>query len=177
MTKLYALSEVVRDQLEQAEEAENPEVAFQLLQEIQGDLETKLEWVALRVLELKRQEEAQVAEAKRLRDEASTSKRQADWLKEYIGLCLERAKLKRVDGRLVKVRRQKSPASVLLGKALEVAIEIGSDLRKLLPAKFVRVIPERTEVDKQAIMSHFKETGEKPEGVEIDDSRETVVVW
>ncbi len=177
MPNMYELAQEVRDALLEAVESEQPDEAAAKLESIQASLERRVEWVGLRVLEMGHEIDGLKAEAARLSAEASTRKRQQDWLKQYIGLVLTRAEMKRVDGTLCKARRQKSPPSVLLSVEIEEAAAAGKDLRDFLPEAFVRVIPESTQVDKRALLEYHKTTGELPPGVEIDDSKESVVVW
>ena len=177
MPKLYEIAEEVRSTLLEVEESEDPQASLSKLDDLQASLERRVEWVGLRVLEMGHEIEALNAESKRLSAEAGTRARQRDWLKMYLGTVLTRAEMKRVDGNLCKVRRQKSPPSVLLSQALQNAVEASADLRTIIAEAFVRVIPERTEVDKRAILDHYKTTGEIPPEVEIDETRESIVVW
>lgn len=177
MGVLFAIAEDIRNQLALVDDCEDGQQALEVLQHLQGALEKRVEWCGLRVIEMHHEEAAIDAEIQRLRDNKATLIKRRDWLRTYLGIVLARADMQRIDGVLCKVRRQKAPPSVVVSLELSNAAEAGKDLRELLPAEFVRVIPEKTEIDKKGILQHYKQTGEIPGGLEIDETRETVVIW
>lgn len=83
----------------------HPELLSQLDQ-IHDDFARKAEAVALIIRELIAESAAWKAEADRLAAHARATAARADWLKGYLLHQLRRMDLRRVDGRLIKIRRQ-----------------------------------------------------------------------
>jgi hypothetical protein len=172
---IYELGKV-RERLDVIEETPDAQEAMGLAFEIPGSLEDRIRWLALRVRELDLEAENYATEAKRLKDRQGTVEGRAAWYRVVIGLLLERAGQKRVDG-IVSARRQKAPASVAVSQRLEQAILAHEDLRTLIPAEFVRVIPERTEVDKKAVLEAHRRGDPIPAHTGIEDTKESVILW
>jgi len=88
-----------------------PELA-ELLELAEGQLANKVESVALYVRELLSTAAAIKEESARLAARAKHAEAAAASLKRYLLINMERAELKRVDGKLVTVRVQASPPAV-----------------------------------------------------------------
>lgn len=111
---LYELAEA-RDLLDEffaeSEGEVTPELA-QLLDELQGKTDEKIERVALYIRERLATAEVAQIEAARLSAIATRHKRAAEGLKAYLKFNMEKLGLVKVPGPLCPVRIQNSPASV-----------------------------------------------------------------
>lgn len=159
--KLYeygnALDEL-RAQLFDAEGELTPELEAALT-EAEGSFNEKAERVALFIRELQSNAKAVKEEAQRLSSRAAQYEKTADGLKHYLQREMERVEVLRVEGKLINVRLQKSPPSVVTTLADE---EI-----RLLPAHYVTRVPELWKINKEAAIAAYKEGEPLPFGVEI----------
>ncbi len=135
--------------LEEAGGELTPEIEA-ILEQAEGDLKDKVERVALKVRQLEGMAKAIEDEADRLYARAKARANGAKSLKAYLERCLEAAGLTRVDGLLVTVAMQKN--------APAVQVPPDADLAELRAAGFpyLRVIPEKLEVDKKALLDAAK---------------------
>jgi hypothetical protein len=83
-----------------------PQQLEELLEEVEGSLQQKVERIALVVQNLRANAEAAASEAKRLQAIAQTYERQAATLKAYLHAQLQRAGIERIDAPRAKVRIQ-----------------------------------------------------------------------
>lgn len=129
--KLYEIAGRLRDLDEALAEMDGeltPEIERQL-DEWGGALHVKAHQVALLAREARVEAEALAGKAKAIRDEANrvmarakAAERREDSLKEYIRKCMEAAGVERIDGDVVKMRRQRNPSPSItwLGEVEEI---------------------------------------------------------
>lgn len=158
--KLYECTDdllTVREWLDEQRDAiiaaggECPSELAELLDMADGQFAEKAERVALFVRELGATAKAEREEARRLLERAEHHERAAEALKAYLLLNMQRAKVKKVEGKLVTVRVQASLASVesaLTDDELARLYTLGT-IQGVRP--FVRRIPETYSLDKQAV--------------------------
>jgi len=104
------------------------------------------------------------AEEDRLNSKRKVLDNRVEHLKSYLMGNMNELGIKTVNYEAVRVAIQDNPYSV------------GETSLPDLPPEFVRIIPERKEPDKKAILDHFKQTGEIPIGVsEISRSQRLVI--
>jgi len=97
-------------------------------------------------------------EEQRLYNKRQALNGRVDSLKKYLLGNMEALGINSVNYETVRILVQENPYSVG-----EVSLDA-------LPPEFIRIIPEQKVADKQAILNHFKQTGEIPFGV-FDISR------
>lgn len=112
-----ALAQVAEWMEEHAQEmidagGEIPPALAELIDQAEGDFDTKVERVALFIQERLGQAKLIKDEAKRLADRAAREERKAETMKRYLLVNLQRANKKKVEGQLVDVRIQANPISV-----------------------------------------------------------------
>lgn len=107
------------------------------------------------------EEEALAARIKELTERKANRVRKQEWLKNTIGLEMDKAKT-------TKVKDAEFTISISTRAAkLEIMDE------KALPLVFWRI---KKEIDKSAINDHFKTTGEIPEGCDLVDGKRSVTI-
>lgn len=128
-----------------------PELAA-LVDQAEGDFTEKAERVALFIRELLLSAKAVAEEAARLTARAKHLDKSAEALKHYLLLNLQRAETKKVEGKLVTVRVQASPAAVqhaLTDAELQRLYTLGTiDGAHQL----VRRVPETFRLDAKAVV-------------------------
>lgn len=154
--------EAVRGMLYEAEGELTPEIEA-ALESAEGAFEEKAERVALFIRELLSNAKAVKEEAQRLSGRAATYERTAESLKHYLQAQMERAEIPKVEGKLVTVRLQKSPPSV-------VSTLSDDELRFVVPAAFVTIIPETAKPNAKAIIETWKSGMSLPEGLSVVQS-------
>lgn len=140
-------------------EAEDPAEFTAALDQLAGDIAEKVEGIAVVIRQLEVEETAFRSEAERLLVNARFRANRIASLKQYLQENLERAGQDRVMSGLFTVTLQASPPSVRVIDAAAV------------PDRFQRVVPSYIEVDKAAVLAHWRETHETPSGVEITQGR------
>jgi hypothetical protein len=158
MTKLYQLTEQykgIEGMLDREIEYISQDEINQTLASIKVDIEEKVVNIAKLVLELKSDAEGIKAEEERLAKRRSGCVSKIEWLKNYLLIEMLSVNVLKVKRDVVSVSVQNNPPSAEL-----ISIE-------QVPEQFIRVIPERKEPDKKAIIEHFKETGEIVPGINI----------
>jgi hypothetical protein len=163
---LYELAEA-RDILDtflgETEGEVTPELQ-QLLDELAGKTEEKIERVALYVREQLATAAAIDEEAKRLSARAATKKRAAEGLKAYLKMQLTRLGVKKVDGLLCTVAVQNNPPAVT--HTLE-----GNELWALLGPDQAFVQRRETVayvIDREAILAAWKNNEPLPAALRVD---------
>jgi hypothetical protein len=137
----------------------------ELLEQVEGTLTEKLERTALVVQNLTANAKAAKAEADRLASLASTYERQAESLKAYLHMQMQRAGIAKHQGARCKLWTQKNGRpSVRLADP------------EAIPEAFQRHIPARIEFDGQAAYQHLKEHGAIPEPEDGEVEIEGLVV-
>jgi len=158
MTKLYKLTEqyrTIEGMLDREIEYISQDEIKETLANIKDDIEEKVYSIGKLVLELKSDIEAVKAEEDRLARRRSGYTSKMEWLKNYLLVEMLTANVLKVKKDVISVSVQNNPPSAEL-------IDM-----ELVPEKYVRVIPEKREPDKKAIIEQFKETGELVSGVNI----------
>lgn len=153
--------EILNDWLEESRGELTPAIE-QLLAEAEGDFDEKAERVALYIRE-------QIAGAAAIREEETrlhalrmSKERAAENLKRYLLLNMQQAERTKVEGTLVTVRVQKSPPAV------ESSLSEGElDALFGIAPRFVRLIPQRFELDKRAVLEAYKLGQVLPRGVDV----------
>lgn len=100
------------DELIRASEGAIPDELAELLAKAEGDFNVKAERVALFIQERLGQSKLVKDEADRLAARAARLKRHAETLKRYLHAELLRARIQKVEGKLISVRVQNSPPAV-----------------------------------------------------------------
>ena len=152
---LYQLSEEWEALVELLEE-ENPdeEAVFAALQAVAGDIRRKAYGAAALTKTLERMAEIQDAESDRLARKAKANKAHAQRIREFVLDAMKRIDQPRIEtGTFTLAIRQNNP-SVLVEDASAVPSEY--ERTKII-----------VEVDKLAILKHYRETGDIPLGVSI----------
>lgn len=106
--------------------------------------------------------EARKVEADRLRDRAKAAERHADWLRNRLLVHMQTTGRDRVETSRFTLSIRKNPQAVTVLDAAAV------------PHEFERT-KITVDVDKRAILEHFRTTGEIVDGVSIDHSERLVV--
>lgn len=159
--KLYEVGdelEAVRSLLFENEGDLSPELEAALT-EAEGSFNEKAERVALFIRELQSNAKAVKEEATRLSQRAAQYERTAEGLKHYLQREMERVEIQRVDGKLINVRLQKSPPSVVSTLSEEALREI--------PAVYVTLVPQSYRLNAKAVIEAHKAGAEIPPGIEV----------
>ena len=144
-----------------AKEAEEDltEEQWDILSGIEDGLNAKVEGVAKFVKSLEADAGAVKAERQRLAAREKTLGRKVEWLKGYLLSALRRAGKDKVKGQILTVSLRKAPVSCTV---------VDQDA---VPAEF-KLETREVRVDRQALISHFKGSGELVDGVEfVTDKR------
>jgi hypothetical protein len=163
--KLYELAEardILDSFLAETEGEVTPELQ-QLLDELAGKTEEKIERVALYVREQLAIAAAIDEEAKRLSARSASRKRAADGLKSYLKAQLERLGVKKIDGLLCTVAVQNNPPSVK--HLLE-----GNELYALDEARpfIVRAEVVQYTVNRELVLATWKAGQPLPPAIAVD---------
>ena len=145
------------------------------LAELKGELLDKVEAVALVIRSEETEAEGFKAEITRLQERYKSKTNGVKSLKDYLKAQMEEAGLDYVKGRVVDIRLQDSPPSVVvfdmigipsdyLSYTLDVPYEAAIGLGMALPDDKIRV-------DRRRILDEFKTTGAVPAGVTIEQSK------
>lgn len=125
------------------------------LAQITVELKDKAVNIGKLILENNAEVEGISKELERLTSRKRIIESKTEWLKNYVTVEMQNADLDRIEGVVLTLSLQKSPPSCII---LD---------EKIVPKKFIKVIPEQRQVDRLNILKNFKETGEIPEGVNI----------
>jgi len=167
MAKLYKLTEqyqTIEGMLDREIEYITQDEIKETLANIKDEIEEKVSSIGKLVLELKSDIESVKAEEDRLARRRSGFVSKMEWLKSYLLVEMQSANVLKVKKDVISVSVQNNPPSAEL-----------IDL-ELVPEQYVRVIPEKREPDKKAIIEHFKETGEVISGVDIITDKKFVSI-
>lgn len=133
----------------------------QALEEVTLGFKEKAERVALFVRNLQATAKAVKEEEERLRARRKSHENAAASLKTYLESQMLVHQIPRIEGKLVTLRIQKNPPAVH-------ADALTQDELRLIVDEYVRVIPETRVLNKEAVIAHWKLTGESPiEGVVV----------
>lgn len=168
MPSLWKLTGEYRLAMESIGESENPEEDFLALEAIEAGLEAKVENVAKYILDLDadakklKEEEARLVE--HFRAQRTPIEGKASRLRAYLLKSMGDTGRDKITHGGVGVSLRKCPASC--------DVAVGASI----PYAFLRVIPERYEPDKKALIAHYKATGEIHEGVTYITDKRTVQI-
>lgn len=130
-----------------------PEIEL-LLRDAQIDFNSKVENVARMTVSMKAEVEAFKVESDRLAKKAKTIGNKIEWLKNYLKTEMTAAKIKKVEGDFLTVSiRPSNPSVIILDD-------------KAIPEDFKHEVRE-WQIDKKAIIDHYKANGEIVAGTEI----------
>jgi predicted nuclease with TOPRIM domain len=162
--KLYELSEQYRSLSDTLleEQPQNEEALKTQLASITDQFNEKSESLGKVILEYGAENEAISKEIDRLTQRKRTFDNKAEWLKNYLQVEMQTANVDKVQGQILTISLQKSPPSC------QVLNE------SLVPQEFIKIIPESRQISKVDILKHFRETGEVPDGVNIETNRKTL---
>lgn len=163
--KLYELTKILTDLEAELDNGSMSleEIALRLDQ-FGVQFEYKAGQIARMILNYESDIDQLKVEEDRLFSKRKTLNNTVDSLRKYLLGNMKELGIKTVNYEAVRVLVQDNPYSV------------GETSIKDLPAEFVRTIPESKEPDKKAILEHFKQTGEIPDGVaEISRSQRLVI--
>ena len=174
MPKLYELTDkynglmMLMDKMteqngEDGEDGDSP-VLQNMLKEITGEIEDKVENIGKLIRCLEAEETAIASEIKRLNERRGAIVNHATRLKDYLLSEMMAMEVDRVKRPLFTVSVRTNPPSCQILDA------------DALPQGFRRVIPETWQPDRKAILENFKATGEIPEGVEIIRDRKSLQI-
>ena len=167
MAKLYKLTEqyqAIEEMLGREFEYVSQDEIKETLTTIKDEIEEKVSSIGKLVLELKSDIESVEAEEDRLAKRRSGYTSKMEWLKNYLLVEMQSANVLKVKKDVISVSVRDNPPSAEL-----------IDL-ELVPEQYVRVIPEKREPDKKAIIEHFKDTGEIVSGVDIITNKKFVSI-
>jgi len=167
MTKLYKLTEqyqTIEGMLDREIEYISQDEIKETLANIKDDIEDKVASIGKIVLELKSDIESVKVEEDRLAKRRSGFTNKMEWLKLYLLAEMVSTNTLKVKKDVISVSVQNNPPSAEL-----------IDL-ELVPEQYVRVIPEKRELDKRTIIEHFKETGEIVSGINIITDKKFVSI-
>lgn len=136
----------------------------QALTDIAEEFDSKVENVAKMVKTFEAESKVYQEEAKRLGDKAGAAANRASSLKEYLLREMLTIGRDKIQGAIFKVSLMVSPPSC------EVVNE--EEVLKL----WKRLIPERWEVDKKAILEAWRADGSVPSGVTIVDDKKHLLI-
>jgi len=163
--RLYDLAQRYQQALDIIEGADEDfsEEEWDILIGIEGDFRTKVETVAKFAKSLEADVEAIKGERKRLANRQGTLGRKVGWLKAYLLHALTSTGTTKVKGELLTVSLRKAPVSCVVEDAERV------------PGDFKREVTE-VKVDRSAINTHFKATGEVLPGVTMVTDKQTISI-
>jgi len=167
MAKLYQLTDrykAIEDMLDREIEYISQDEIKETLANIKDDIEDKVASIGKIVLELKSDIESVKAEEDRLAKRRSGFTSKMEWLKLYLLAEMVSTNTLKVKKDVISVSVQNNPPSAEL-----INLE-------LVPEQYIRIVPERREPDKRAIIEHFKETGELVSGVNIITDKKFVSI-
>ena len=165
MLQLYKITAQYHSLMQVIEDTDKTVEDFDLvLQQIQDNLDHKVENIAKLCLSLERNAEAIKAEEIRLEARRSALERKDAWLRKYLQIQMLSVGLEQVKRDTVTVTIRQNPPSVEVLEPDDV------------PLTFCRIVPEQRMVDKRAILDYFKATGELVEGVAVVTDRKRIEI-
>ena len=167
MAKLYKLTEqyqTIEGMLGREIEYISQDEIKETLANIKDEIEDKVASIGKLVLELKSDIESVKAEEDRLARRRSGYTSKMEWLKLYLLSEMVSTNTLKVKKDVISVTVQNNPPSAEL-------VDI-----TYVPEQYIKVIPEKREPDKRAIIEHFKGTGEIVSGVNIITDKKFVSI-
>lgn len=136
----------------------------QQLSEVTEQLKEKAENIGKMVLEYEANTVSIDIEITRLSSRKKSLVNKIEWLKSYVQGEMQNAQIDKIPGQILTLSLRSNPPSV---KVLD---------ETQIPAQFFRIIPETKEVNKSAILTEFKKTGEIQPGTEIITDKKSLVI-
>jgi len=167
VAKLYKLTEqykIIEGMLDREIEYISQDEIKETLANIKDEIEEKVSSIGKLVLELKSDIESVKSEEDRLAKRRAGFTSKMEWLKLYLLSEMVSTNTLKVKKDVISVSVQNNPPSAEL-----VDLE-------LVPEQYVRIVPEKRELDKRATIDHFKETGKLVSGVNIITDKKFVSV-
>lgn len=166
MTTLYTLAEQYQTLQKAIEDSDlSPEDFAAALGQIEGEMLTKIENIAVLIKQNESTVKAIELEEKRLSDRKTVRLNKMERLRVYLEENFKAAgQGERLDFALVSVAMQRNPPSVKV-------VDEGA-----IPADFFRVIPESKEINRKAILDSWKSDKRAIPGVEIISDKKRLVV-
>lgn len=159
--KLYELEAKYRDALDTIEGAEElTDEQWQMLEQIEGDLDEKIESVAMFIRGMEADQNAVEFERKRLQAKERAIGNRVDWLKGYLLDTMTATGHDKVKGVLNVSLRACPPSCKVMDE-------------DAVPEAF-RVTETVVKINRKAILDAFKTTGDVPDGVEIVTDKKSV---
>lgn len=125
------------------------------LDETQDEFDTKIINIAKMIKNMEGEQTAFEAEGQRLKDKAWAVGNNINWLKNYIKDGMKRMKTNEVKGKILTIKiRPSEPWCRMITP-------------RLVPPGFFRNIPATQELDKKAVIKHYKEQKKTVPGTEI----------
>lgn len=140
--KLYELAGEILTAIERyntVETDEDLQLAEEYLNGLQISFNDKAVGVAKFVLNTEADQVAIESEIKRLSGLKETLEKRSEWLRHYLYNQMTVTNTQEVDGTILKIKIKKNPPSVVV------------EDEKLIPEKYLRIIPEQKVPDKDAI--------------------------
>lgn len=138
---------------------ENEEMTEEEKKQVQEELTVLLQQKSQNIIGYARNQEltieAKKAEEKRIAESRKADERRLENFKKYVKECMEKNSIVKIETGLGTLSLAKNPVSV----------EITNE--EAIPAEFKQEVVT-TKIDKKAIADNFKQTGEIPEGVNIN---------
>ncbi len=162
MTKLFELTQAYQAILDSDELT--PEEIVTCLNNVQDIVSGKALNIARLVITLQEEFDAIDNEIKRLSARKMTRVNKTASLKSYLAQAMEFCQITKVKDNFVSVTLQSNPPAVAIVDMTQI------------PEVYWRIIPEQREVDRQAILKTYKESGEKVAGTDIVTDKKHVVI-
>jgi len=165
--RLYDIPRTIRETIAEGVDPDTGEIddaTAARLDDLQTELAERVEYLALVSREARAEAQAIREEEDRLRARRQAAERRSRWLLDYVHAAMRAAELERVEGDLVKVRRQRNsrPSIRWLGAPEEI------------PEPYRRV---RIDLDGDAAYSAWREDPDAlPDGLDIELG-EHIRVW
>ena len=154
MTKLYDLTADYRRLQELMDEDIDQEAVRDTLEAIEGAIEVKAKNIAVLVQSMGNDADIIKAEEQRLAARRKAIENRQKWLKDYLQYNME----------AVGIDKFKTPTHTIALQNNPPALNIYDEGK--IPASYMTIIPERWEVDKQAVKEDLKAGAEVP-GAEL----------
>ena len=162
MAHLYELTDAYKQLLETEELTE--EELIVCLNNITDLFQEKAGNIGKLVLSLQADTVIIESEIKRLSERKQAVENRSKSLKSYLTQEMEATNMDKIKNELLTISLQKNPPSVFVFS------------EDIVPSQYWRIIPERKEIDKQTILSVYKEHGNAIPGVEIITDKKHVVI-
>ena len=135
------------------------------LADAESDLKAKVQSCLCVARNFEARSEARYNEGERLRRLAETDSNNADRLTEYVERVLKQLAIDKIETDLFRISFRSNPPKVVVADDFDIST---------LPDEWIRVVPEKKEIDKKAVLEASKETP-LPEGLSVEQTKRMVV--